>query len=241
MVWSGPDALSKILLTEGIHEAPVLAWAARILNGSANPNPHVLDIGANIGSFAIALSFLAKNKPIISCFEVQKPVYYQLCGNIFLNSLSNISAFNFAIGEKSQDFTVAEVDYKRCYNVGGYSIDPTALSVSRLDFPNDALRGSVNSKMLALDDFDELLPADLLKLDIECYELEALMGMQRYLERSGFPPIIFEMLPVPPHNWFAEKRQKLLSFLDATGYQKFTDDIGFNNFIVQHSRSSHSF
>ena len=175
----------------------------------------------------------------ISCFEVQKPIYYQLCGNIFLNSLDNVTAYNFAVGEKTTKTTIQTVDYKNCWNIGGYSIDETAKAAARLDFPNSSLKGETQVQMFALNDYTELPLADLVKLDIECYEYEALCGMDKYLEKSGFPPLIIEIFPTPPHNWFIPKKIMLLNFLDKLGYNEHQLDLGSNCFLFQNINSEH--
>ena len=54
MIWSTPDALGKILLTEGYHELPVQQVSDFILSNSKNKS--VLDIGSNIGSYSIPLA-----------------------------------------------------------------------------------------------------------------------------------------------------------------------------------------
>ncbi len=240
MVWSGADALGKLLLQEGIHEGSVIAASKYIASLIKGRPAHILDIGANIGSYAIPLARDLGSNVNVSCFEIQKPVFYQLCGNIFLNSLSNVTAHNFAVGEKTGRISVPTVDYESCFNVGGYSIDQTAQSVNRLDFPNSSLREHQLIQMFALDDFHDLLPADLIKLDIECYELEAIMGMQKYLGQSGFPPLIIELFPTPPHDWFLPKKNRLLSHLKSIGYSEPVVDVGFNNFLFQHADSSHT-
>lgn len=240
MVWSGPDALGKMLLSEGIHEASIINVSKYILSSIKDRVPHVLDIGANIGSYAIPVARELGEKVAISCFEVQKPVFYQLCGNIFLNSLSNVTAYNYAVGERTQKVDIPSVNYETCFNVGGYSIDPTAQSVNRLDFPNSTLQGNVQVQMYALDDFEELAPTDLIKLDIECYELEAIRGMRSYLERSGFPPLIIELFPTPPHDWFIPKKNQLLEMLKNIGYADNILDVGYNNFLFQNINSSHN-
>ena len=86
MVWSGADALGKLLLQEGIHEGSVIAASKYIASLIKGRPAHILDIGANIGSYAIPLARDLGSNVNVSCFEIQKPVFYQLCGNIFLNS-----------------------------------------------------------------------------------------------------------------------------------------------------------
>lgn len=119
MVWSSDDELTKQLLRDGTHEKNTVLLAKEIVNKSKNKN--VLDIGANIGSFAIPIALKADKSTKIYCFEVQRLVYLQLCGNIFLNGLENIFPKNIAVSNKNGIIQIPTIkDYSLCQNVGGY-------------------------------------------------------------------------------------------------------------------------
>lgn len=232
MVWGGVDVLGQILLRDGIHEESVINLSKFIIAQTNKSKPVVLDIGANIGSYSIPLGIEFNNKIEIHSFEVQKSVFHQLCGNVFLNSLSNIKTYNYAVGSECGVLTIPEIDYLKCSNVGGYSIDKLPQSVNRIDFPNESIIGHINCEMINIDSLNSLPAADLIKLDVEGYELEVIKGMVNYLEKSGFPPLIFEAWPF---EWYRQKHAQLVDALNFIGYKNISPDIGYNNYLAQHS------
>lgn len=237
MVMSTNDALTQILLRDGVHEEAVLNLSRFILADTIGETV-VLDIGANIGSYCIPLAREVERGVNIKLFsfEIQRQVFLQLCGNIFLNSLDNVFAYNFGIGAESKTIKIPKIDYAQCWNVGGYSITPEARSVPRTDFPNQTIIGEEDSEIRSIDELPFVPGANLVKLDVEGAEIDVLRGMQKYLELSGFPPIIFELWNF---DWFEKQRGELLDFLARIGYGNISIDIGQFNHLAQHDKSIH--
>jgi FkbM family methyltransferase len=234
MVWSTNDALNGILLRDGIHEESTLKLSNFIL--LCNPGEQViLDIGANIGTYSIPLAREAADIRKVFSFEVQRQVFLQLCGNIFLNRLDNVYPFHFGVGEETKTIEIPKVDYTKCWNVGGFSIDPEVLSINRGDFPSNSMVGTESCEIKRIDDLRFLPKSNLVKLDVEGHELEALKGMQIHLKESGYPPIIFEAWGA---DWFKQKRAELFEYFHFTGYSDISMDIGEGNFLAQHVSSA---
>ena len=51
-------------------------------------------------------------------------MYYQLCGNIFLNRLDNCYAYQYALGDSNTTINIPEADFNQVSNIGAYSLDP---------------------------------------------------------------------------------------------------------------------
>lgn len=68
----------------------------------AQPPGTVIDVGANIGSFAIALALNAPDFRLL-CFEAQRLVAYQLAGAVALNGLASVHVFHQAVGDTLGD------------------------------------------------------------------------------------------------------------------------------------------
>lgn len=231
LVWSSQDVLGPKLLADGIAEPATHHLCKGIINRGRHHN--VLDLGANIGSFTIPLAKQFSEKVNFYCFEVQRLVYYQLCGNIFVNSLENVHAYQYAVGKKNGIIKIPKVtDYSMCWNVGGYSIDDLPLAQDRTDFPSELLGGFESVPMRTLDSMTEIPPSCLVKLDVEGHELEVLQGATDYLKRSGNPPILFE---VWGHPWYQEKKVQLFQFLSDIGYDLIDRYSGEWNYLAQHS------
>jgi len=234
MVYSTHDSLGAILLSQGVHEPSVLQLSELIVKNSSGKN--ILDIGANIGTYSIPMAVKFPEKNIYS-FELQRNVYYQLCGNVFLNRIKNIHAINKGVSSTSGIIEVNTVDYEKCWNIGGYSIDKVAMQADRTDFPNDAISGVENAELIHLDNLiDQIKDVGLIKLDIEGHEIEALKGGMNFLSANGYPPIIFECWNF---DWFAESKAKLFAFFNEIGYEDISPDIGYNNHLAQSKMSTH--
>jgi FkbM family methyltransferase len=236
MVWSSDDELTKQLLRDGTHEKNTILLAKEIINRSKFKN--VLDIGANIGSFAIPIALRADKSTKIYCFEVQRLVWLQLCGNVFLNSLENIYPRNIAVSNKDGLMQIHSItDYSRCQNIGGYSIDSVATSlVQRGDFNQDLLGEKIEVPCNRIDSIHELPPACLVKIDVEGHELEVVEGALEYLERSGWPPIMFE---VWGWSWYKEKKEKTFRYFQDIGYESITQYCPLinSNYIAQNKNN----
>jgi len=240
MVWPNDQALfNRLIHTHlGGADEKLIQLSKGIIEVSKNKV--VLDIGANIGSYSIPLGLKLPDVKFY-CFEVQRIVYYQLCGNIFLNSLDNIFAHNLAVGQKNGFIEIPIVsDYSRVANVGGYSVDEFALKNARIDFPEKLLKPNETEKMAmrSIDSMSELPPAGLIKIDVEGCELEVLQGAVNYLKRSEYPPIFFESWE---YEWYKEKKETLFRFLNSIGYKNISSQSGDNNYLAQSSDSGSVF
>ena len=149
LLLSTNDAISYHLRHRGAWEPHLVAISRMFAHGIAEPL--VLDIGANLGAYAIPLAKAIDGaKGVIYAYEPQRIVYYQLCGNIFLNSLDNVFAFGMAIGDSDGWISIPALDFGKSSNVGGFSLvddirkktdyvvlqkdtPPTETQMSRLD------------------------------------------------------------------------------------------------------------
>lgn len=169
----------------------------------------VIDVGANIGTFAVPVAMAAPHCRIL-CFEAQRFVAYQLCGAVALNGLSHIHVHHLAVGAESGQIEVTMPDYAVEPNVGAMSLDPAV----------NALRGATTQgsrewvQMITLDSLD-VSDLRLLKIDVEGMELAVLKGAEALLARNGFPPILAECWQ---NDWFNDQRVELESWLLAQGY-----------------------
>lgn len=148
-----------------------------------NKNAHFIntfiDIGSNIGFYSLQLASRNK-KVIIYAFEPLELNYNQLVKNINLNSFDNIITNRLAIGQKN---TIAEITYNlKNNNLGEASIAN-----------NNGDQKEIVS-VITLDSFfvKEKVKIDLIKIDIEGYELSALNGMENILKNYK-PDILIEL------------------------------------------------
>jgi FkbM family methyltransferase len=77
------------------------------------PGQVVIDVGANIGAHTL---FFAKKVGPAGCvlaFEPHRLVYQTLCGNMAINSITNVHCWNAAVGDHRGEICVPRVDHER--------------------------------------------------------------------------------------------------------------------------------
>lgn len=226
LLLKGPDThgVSQSLRAKGSYEVNLQVLATALLN--ANPAAGlVLDIGANLGSFTVpmATAFPALG---FHCFEVQPPVYWQLCANLLLNRLGNVSAHPFGLAQRASEIEVALPNYDSEINIGSFSLDADMRrGVRGGEFAGE----TVTVRVVNLDSLF-LEQVRLVKIDVEGLELDVLRGAAGTLLRSGFPPILYEAWNF---DWYAPKKAALEAFLAGLGYVVMNFD-GSENYVAQH-------
>lgn len=144
-----------------------------------NQEDIVIDIGANIGAFSVYSGSIAK-KGKIYCFEPEKENFNLLKENIKLNGLSNIKAFNLAVGSKEE-------------------INQLFLSESSSEhsvcFPAKATGKSVSVNFISLEKIfnDNCLSyCDFMKIDCEGCEYDVLFSApKKILEKIKYIALEF--------------------------------------------------
>ncbi|HEX5393901.1 MAG TPA: FkbM family methyltransferase [Rhodocyclaceae bacterium] len=213
LTFSTQDTITQVLYLEG-------SWAGLLQKigetfCSDVDAPLILDIGANMGAFAIPIAKnMADRGGLIYAFEPQRIVYYQLCGNVFLNRLDNIYAFNMALGNTDTSIEIPAIDYSASQNIGAFSLD--------LDFRKTLNAVTVKEgtpryevPLQQLDNVSLPKAPTLIKIDVEGLEIQVLQGAAQLLKASNFPPLLLEAWK---GEWFKEQREMLIHYLHEIGY-----------------------
>lgn len=149
---------------------------------------HFIDIGANTGIFSIWAAKANPKLKVIS-FEPHPSNHKRLKTNISLNRLTNMEPVQKALGEKSGEieFTIP----------ADFSISAT--SSANQKFTENFYGKSYTNVLVSQTTIDEALselplgPKDIIKIDVEYYELEVLKGAQSTLLNKR-PLIMIEIL-----------------------------------------------
>ncbi len=140
----------------------------------------VIDVGANVGQFAIASAMIFPDVEIHS-FEPVPETVSALSENV--RSLSRIKVYPLALGERQGHCTV---------NVNSHSHSSSILALGKSHlraFPDARAVRTVEVELSTLDaifDHVELKPPVLLKLDVQGYEAQTLAGGPRTLKRCDY-------------------------------------------------------
>jgi FkbM family methyltransferase len=204
------DLIGKCM-SVGYFEGNNITKASELLYG--NTDGVVLDIGANMGSFTIPLAYHLPHFSFV-CFEPQRMVYYQLCGNVALNSLRNVRTFNQGLGEHDEFFRLPVPDYSQEENIGAFSLDE---EVRNHDDYLCKTNGHAEQIVIAPLDSFQIGNVRLIKIDVEGMELSVLKGGIETIKHNNYPPIMFEAWT--HKDWFLPRRKELFEFLENLGYE----------------------
>lgn len=168
----------------------------------------ILDVGAHVGSHTVIYKHLNPGATIYA-FEPQKMLFDLLCYNVNKNSLEGVFCFNNAVGESNYNAqlnpystdgenNMQPIEYgsSNTYNLAGLQIGVGGEDVS----------------VISLDTMG-IDSCDFIKLDVEGYEPNVLLGARALIERSR-PVISFEVNYKKSPNI----KESSASILESMGY-----------------------
>jgi FkbM family methyltransferase len=146
------------------------------------PGMTVLDVGANLGLYAVFFARLVGAAGRVIAFEPDPALFGLLRRNSTLNGCANITAHNLALGSRGGRAML----HKTIFNSG----DNTLGTDGRRSFCRE-----VPIDVVAMDEFLPALSIDLVKIDVQGWEFEVLRGMERILAACPQAGIYFELWP----------------------------------------------
>ncbi len=120
----------------------------------------VVDAGANIGCHTLTFGRIVGPHGMVLAFEPQRPIYQCLCGTMALNELWQVNTYLCALGAERGTGKIPFVQYNESNSFGGASVG----GLVGHDVP-----------IIPLDEFN-LDKLNFLKIDVEGYETEVLLG-----------------------------------------------------------------
>ncbi len=138
----------------------------------------VIEVGTNIGTHTVPMAkWLATQNRRLIAFEPQPVIFQNLCANLALNGLGNVTAWPNACSDRSGTVYFHRPDYVAQGNFGGVSM-ATELAAGAIAVP--------------CVDLDTFLPKEsvgLMKIDVEGFELNVLKGATQLIDRSR--PVLY--------------------------------------------------
>lgn len=161
---------------------------------NAKPDWVVLDVGANIGIFSILLSRLCKK---VYAFEPIQGTLAKLRNNLQHNNCGNVEIIEKAVSNKSG------LHKDAIHSLWGHEVQ-----VNSFDF-------------VSLDDWvkNEGITVDALKIDVDGYDYEVLLGAEAFLKEQK-PIVVVEVnnaLRTRNH-----EQSDVFSFMERIGYKRNT-------------------
>ncbi len=191
------EGIAAELAIDKMHEP----YGTKILKSILRDDMTIIDIGANIGYYVMTEATTIKAKKILA-IEPNPVNYDNLKANIELNGCKNIVCRNVAASDENGNLPFY---ISKCSNI--CSLTPRTDCEKIIDVP-----------VARLDDLAEefdLGKIDMVRMDIEGYEIHALPGMMKILEKSK-PWICMEY-----HSTLINdvEREVFVSTLENLGYK----------------------
>ena len=200
----------KALTTWPIFSITSYNMVTRLINQGVRPRT-VLDVGANVGQFAVASAKLFPNV-LVHAFEPESYCVERLRNNT--SSLEGIKIYPFALGDYEGEATLR-------VNSDSQQSSLLPLAQARQDelFPGARELGTVKVEISTLDRVfadTELQPPVLLKVDAQGYEAEIIAGGVATLKRVDY--VVLETSFEPTY-------EGQLPFVDVVGMM---EEFGFH-------------
>ncbi|OIQ10517.1 FkbM family methyltransferase [Neomoorella thermoacetica] len=175
------------------------------LLGFLDSGDTVIDAGAFIGTHTIAFARKVGPNGKIYAFEPHPVTFEILKRNVSQNAITNVFLFNVALSDMRGTNLVKGNDFFASDNPGMFSI--RSILNETLSFDKTL---SIETMVLDEISFDK---CDLIKLDIEGMEFNALNGARKTLQR--FRPLVFAECLSVDNGW------KIVEMMKTEGFRSF--------------------
>lgn len=158
------------------------AYEIELLRQHIKPGDRIIDIGANIGFYALILSELTGGKGSVHAFEPDPVNFSRLQKTV--EGVGNIRINNQAMAPKSGNISV---------------YTSKELNVDHRTYKPEEFEKELVIQAVSLDDYIESWSGsknvDFIKMDIQGFEQEALKGMTKTLENNPGVKLVSEFWP----------------------------------------------
>ena len=182
-----------------------------------------IDCGANIGVHTIEWANRMHGWGEVVAIEAQERVFYALAGNIAINNCFNARAVHAAIAARPGTMRIPRPDYLKPASFGSLELRPPQ-GGQFLGQPTAYYNQAAASKRTTTIDALGLARIDLIKIDVEGMELEAIEGAEASLTRAR-PILIVESIKTD--------KAMLRTTLERLGYRVF--EMGLNLLAIHAS------
>jgi FkbM family methyltransferase len=176
-----------------------------VLKQILRPKDRVLALGAHVGYHVLLMSQLVGEKGKVFAFEVNPSTLKLLKKNISINNLANVSIYPKAAFSKN---TVVSFNPIPEGNVGASHIKREKI-FQRFEYA----KNYIEVEAVAIDSLPEIDAIDLLQMDIEGAEQDAVLGAQKLIDRSPNLTVVQEYTP-----FWLPNTDEYLNFWRSRGY-----------------------
>jgi len=180
--WIDPVSLLGIALSrQGVHEDGMV----KTLQTFLKPGDTFVDLGANEGYFTVIAAELCGATGRVLAIEPQQRLLPVIAENLRLNESPSVTVLNAAVGAEAG---TAVMHLTASTNTGGSGFERR----SRFALPTQAVTIQTLEQVL---DQQGITHVDLMKVDIEGFEYEALLGSPKVFEQQRVKALALELHP----------------------------------------------
>jgi FkbM family methyltransferase len=168
------------------------------------PGGVVVDVGANVGETLLNFARLVGERGQVIGFEINPSTYGRCIRNISLNPFKNVRLFDVGLGSESGSLALAR---------------PNARNSGEDRIAQKGGQSGIDVTVTTMDSFvaeHALARVDLVKIDVEGFEMNVLRGARETLER--FRPRLFIEVSDGNLRQQNSSANELLDFLERLGY-----------------------
>ena len=176
-----------------------------------------VDCGANVGVHTIEWAKHMTGWGVVLAIEAQERIYYALAGNVAINNCFNARAIHAAVASQPGTMKIPAPNYLMQGSFGSLELrkrDNTEFIGQPIDYSESRM---VDVQTVSLDAFN-FPRLDLIKIDVEGMELEALAGAAKCIGNLR-PILVVEMIKTD--------RDKLRAWLENLGYSAIPSGLNF--------------
>ncbi|WP_210585055.1 FkbM family methyltransferase [Streptomyces sp. GESEQ-35] len=163
------DLIQRYIYLFGVWEPHMTAW----LRGRLRPGDTFVDVGANVGYFAVLGSRLVGDTGRVVAVEASPAFHDRMRQQLTLNGCTNVRTVNAAVSDSRRTLTFVLASSR---NMGANSIVP-------YDGPAESTFEAEARPLSELLDPDDLARARVLKIDVEGAEGSVVRGLAPVLDR----------------------------------------------------------
>lgn len=212
LLFPNDNAVTSTLYSNQLYEPYLYEFLSE--NNISIEGKNVIDVGANNGQITVEFAHLVGDFGKVYSFEPQRIIFQQLCGNVFINGLDNVHAFNIAIGDEDGITKIEKPDY---------------FQAGPVNFGNVHVGVNENYETVKVHKLDTLQIENvaILKIDVQGFEKKVLIGAKETIMKNR--PIIYIEIEELQLNLYGDTTESVLEVLQSLEYSwtRFNDGMPY--------------
>lgn len=141
-----------------------------------------IEVGSFFGNHTIPLANFVGKMGRVYSFEAIRSFYYMLCGNLAMNSINHVEAYNIPIGDQEKEVLISEIQLDREFNYG-------AIDLRKFPVGRPTMMTTLDKFFLDRPKNEQPKRVDLLVADVNGMEAEVLSGAKDLLNQ--YTPLLY--------------------------------------------------